>query len=162
MPLSRNISDLHSPWELLVWTPMVSKALCLGGVSSLPCRSQELGCLIWGMNTSLLKEKFRIHDIPPYCVSLHEGGLFCKSTSLSLLPISMPAFLSLVVEAVQLVLSYFPVGTVPYVAVNLLCPWVGCSSGSSCVAILDHFPFQNYFYVLWEICKQESFIRAHI
>jgi len=79
---------------------------------------------MWGINPSFLKEKFRIHDIPPYCVSLHGGGVFSKTTSLSLLPVSMWAFLSLVVEAVQLVLSYFSVGTIPYVAVNLVCPWV--------------------------------------
>jgi len=119
--------------------PLVSKARCFGGASSLPCRSQVMGCLMWGINPSFLKEKFRIHDIPPYCVSLHGGGVFSKTTSLSLLPVSMWAFLSLVVEAVQLVLSYFSVGTIPYVAVNLSCLWEEGSLGSSYATTLSPF-----------------------
>lgn len=62
-------------------------------VSCLLCRSQGLGCLILGMNLLLHKEKLHICDAPPYYMFPFQGGIFGKTTSLTVL-----LLLSFVVE----------------------------------------------------------------
>lgn len=82
-----------SPYPIALWfswtqAPLVFKSRHCGD-SSHWCRSQELRCLMWGTNPSLLMKKLHILKSLSIVGCHAKDGVFGKTMSLHLLPISM-------------------------------------------------------------------------
>ena len=95
----------------------LAKLHVLGFISL--CRPQGLGCLLWGMDLSLLRDGLLPSQL--WVASLGVGGLG-KPTSLSLLSISMWPFDLLLGRSCSAGFQSPPQGTVPHRAVDSVCP----------------------------------------
>lgn len=87
-PSKSCISVPCSPFSLLAISLIVSQNWTFWGLVS-QCGFQVLGFLHWETNSSLLKQRLLLSEIPPSGGSLHQGWGFWQDGSLPLLPVSM-------------------------------------------------------------------------
>ena len=144
---------------------LVFKARYLGD-SSLLCKIYELGCLMWSSNPLLLRKINHTFVIVPNCGSPHLGCHFfpwCGHISVS--PTHLCPFTLCCGDCVHPIFRSFSGRIIPYVVVDLLCPWEEVNSRSSSATILNpssHYAyfsrssFLNYFRELGRILKTED------
>ena len=91
------------------------------GDSSLCYTSQELVYLMWVVNPSFLRKKLWVCEMPPDCGSQCQGWGSDKAASafFSHLDVTVLSCKG----GIRLVFWSFAEGTIPYVAVDLVCPW---------------------------------------
>lgn len=122
---------------------LVSKDKSFGGLIFL-VQIPRVGYLMWNKNPSVLREAPDPWD-PSWCGSLNWWGFWWDHLWAFLTCLDM-ALLSLVVEeAVQLHFYSLSAWIIPYVAIDLVCPWA-VSSTSSYPAILDYLPW-SFFHI---------------
>lgn len=124
------------------------------------------------MKLSLLKEKLRVCEFPPDCGSLYwecSSWWDCVSASLTHFNVAFFSFATCVGVA-QLVFWPLSEEIVPCAAVDTVCLWDEVSSGSSYIAVLNHFlslhfmfhfspslPFSKAYKLFSEVCKIPGF-----
>ena len=67
----------------VLWAPLVFREVRCLWCSSLRWKTRKLGCLTWGMNPLLLREKFRVCKFPSNCESPSREWGLARSISAS-------------------------------------------------------------------------------